>query len=463
MSGMSKANPTSSTPTLAVFNPNAVPFQSHVLWWLRSPEYYFEGAKICLLSGSVGSAKSILVAHLVVTHALDNPGAGILVLRRSLKDLKRTVWGVILKHYPELKKYWNKSDMTITLPNGSVIYGDSYHDGDYEKFRSYELSMAVIEEATECKDKELYDQVLERIGRLPHIKENILLLATNPDSPSHWIYTEIVEKQNEFTKVFFSRTEDNPFLPKWYIENLKKTLDPKRALRMLYGQWIEINQDIIYYSYDSKLNRFDNYEIDPHYPIDLMWDFNIGLGKPMSMAIGQYIKGKYYIYDEFVIHGSSTPEILEEIATAGYFEKYDHFRIFGDCNGNNQDTRSNRSDYQIIRKFIQNYERQPLADGSPRPPINLEMKVPLSNPIVRNRHNIVNALLCNANDERSIFVSTKCKIVNDGFRLTSLKKGGSYIEDDSKEYQHVTTAIGYWICHVVKIENINPPRIQRRA
>jgi hypothetical protein len=32
-------------------------------------------------------------------------------------------------------------------------------------------------------------------------------------------------------------------------------------------------------------------------------------------------------------------------------------------------------------------------------------------------------------------------------KLTSLKKGADYIEDDSKEYQHVTTSIGYRVVY----------------
>jgi hypothetical protein len=31
-----------------------------------------------------------------------------------------------------------------------------------------------------------------------------------------------------------------------------------------------------------------------------------------------------------------------------------------------------------------------------------------------------------------------------------LKKGGQYIEDDSKDYQHCTTALGYAVCRLGK-------------
>jgi len=46
-----------------------------------------------------------------------------------------------------------------------------------------------------------------------------------------------------------------------------------------------------------------------------------------------------------------------------------------------------------------------------------------------------------------LFIYKKCKVAHEGMRLTSLKKGADYIEDDSKEYQHVTTAIGYRVVY----------------
>jgi hypothetical protein len=44
---------------------------------------------------------------------------------------------------------------------------------------------------------------------------------------------------------------------------------------------------------------------------------------------------------------------------------------------------------------------------------------------------------------RRFFVYTGCKTVDEAFRLTALKKGGDYIEDDSKYYQHISTSISY--------------------
>jgi hypothetical protein len=75
------------------------------------------------------------------------------------------------------------------------------------------------------------------------------------------------------------------------------------------------------------------------------------------------------------------------------------------------------------------------------------MLVPRSNPPIRERHNIVNAYCTNSINQHRLFIYEKCKILNEGMKLTALKKGAEYIEDDSKEYQHVTTALGYRVVY----------------
>jgi len=149
----------SSVPTLQEFDPYRVPYQIKVISLIRQEYDYQLGPLEILLSGSVGSAKSLLLAHIIATHAILYPGAGILVGRRVHRDMKNTIWAMMLKHYPEFKQYWNRSDTTIRMPNGSVIYGVSWDKGDYDKFRSYELSLAVIEELTENETIDMIHEI----------------------------------------------------------------------------------------------------------------------------------------------------------------------------------------------------------------------------------------------------------------------------------------------------------------
>lgn len=441
----------SSTPLIEEFDPNIIPFQIETIKHIRKQFNYHEGVCEIMLSGSVGSSKTILAAHLCATHAILNAGSQVMVVRRALKDLKSTFWRVLLDHYPRLREWWNKADMTIKLPNGSIIYASSYDDGVYSRFRSYELSMVIIEEATEGKERELYDELMMRLGRLPHVKENIMLVVTNPDSPSHYLYELFIEKPTKNRKVFYSLTENNPFLPKTYIEQLKQTLDPRMALRMLQGQWIEITRDVVYYNYDSSRNFLKNteYKIDPKFPLCQFHDFNIGMGKPMSAGLGQYINGIFHVFKNFHIEGARTEDILEEMWATGAYEQSRTVELYGDASGKNNDTRSKSSDYDIIVNFLK-------SRG-----INVVYHVPKSNPPLRRRHNTVNAQFLNESNQIRFYLYKGNEWIDRGLRLTQLKDNANIIEDDSLPEQHITTAIGYWIDMVKnRMTNSNSKTIQ---
>ena len=430
-----------STPLFQDFDPEIIPWQLDAIDHYEQFDYSL-GINEMFFSGSIGSAKSILAAHLIVRHCMFNPGAKCLVLRRALKDLKRTLWTLILNHIadcPDYIKSYNKTDMTVTLINGSQIIGDSYDDMNLEKFRSLELSMVVIEEASES-EKELVHAVKMRLGRVNGVTENVLLLLTNPDSPSHFLYTEYIASDSPMKKVFYSLTEQNPFLPSWYVENLKKDLDPKMVRRMLYGEWIEINNEVIYYAYKKENNFIKrSYEINNRLAIAISFDFNIGESKPYSVVFGQFDGVSYHFFDELIIQGSRTLDSMEEMAARGLLDHNVNYEIYGDATGNSGTTKSLHSDYDIIKKFLSNFKTKDNRS------IRYSMHVPRANPPIKTRHNLVNAYCENALKQNRLYVYGKCKTIDEGLRLTALKSGGQFVEDDSKPFQHCTTALGYYV------------------
>lgn len=451
-----------STPSFSEFNPKSIPYQWQVIKEIRDFDYK-QGLVEILLSGSVGSAKSLLMAHIAVYHVLANPGARLLLGRKALPDLKDTIFQKIVEHISNsaVEKYVvgvNYTSAKIQFANGSEIISRSWSDRKYKKMRSIELSAAVFEELTENDDddQQAYQEAKFRIGRLPHIKENFFLSATNPDSPSHWVHKYFIENQSPSRKVFYSLTHDNPFLPPQYIDQLKRDTDPKLARRMLYGEWIEISTEVVYHAYDRSKNfRDEEYKVDLTKPIHLSWDFNIGEGKPLSLSVSQFDGLAFHFFDEVVVEGMRTEDSLEELAGKGILDlaTVAGFEVHGDATGRRRDTRNIRSDYDIINRFLSNYKTK---DGRGLKFVDM---VPIGNPAIRKRHNLVNAMCQNAAGEIRLLVYKKAKTVDEGLRLTSLKKGGNYIEDDSKRFQHVTTAVGYDICATMLRTERKPTRM----
>lgn len=403
-----------------------------------------------LLSGSVGSAKSMLLCHIIVNHCITYKRAKVGIGRESMKDLKDTLYQMILDHldgsFVEGKDYKINGKGHIIFRNKSKIIPFSWHDKRYKKFRSHTFSLFVIEELTENKTRDFYDEIKMRMGRITSIPFSAIICATNPDDPAHWAYDYFIrgKEKNPKLHVYYSITSHNPFLNPSYIRGLHETLDPKMADRMLRGRWISILTDKIYYAYDDEKNVVESYEVDPKLPVGMTWDFNIGAGKPMSMCLFQIKGDQWFFFEEFIIEGTRTNDILDELAARGFLDKGWRWEVFGDGSMSSNDTRSIKTDYTIIKSFLSNYET------FDKQPVHFTMRVPLSNPPLRTRHNLVNGLLCNDLKARNLFVVRKCSTIRKGLQLTALKKGADYLEDDSKPYQHVTTAIGYAVVKVKK-------------
>jgi hypothetical protein len=326
----------------------------------------------------------------------------------------------------------------IRFSNGSEIISRSWSDKRYKKGRSLKISFLVFEELTENneEDKEAFMTLKARLRRLPHVKENVLIAATNPDSQSHWVYKYFFDETKETRFVFKSITTDNPFLDPIYIKQLKDDLDPISAQRYIYGEWVDLNKDRVYYAY----NREQNFRKDFSFPINeliLTHDFNIGHNKPMSAAAGIKLGDTYHFFKAFHVQGARTADIMEEIASSGLLDKARKIIVYGDASGKNKDTRSIKSDYDIIREFLANYKTK---DGRN---LVFEMRVPLANPPIRRRHNIVNSHFINENKQVRLYVYDEW--LHEGLMQTAFKKSADLVEDDSLPQQHITTAIGYTI------------------
>ena len=439
-----------TTPLFQEFSPDKIRWQKSANEWIRQFDYQ-SGVMELFYSGGVGSAKTIHHIHHIVRNCLTQKNSKWLMLRRTLKDLKRTSWSELLRHMADVPgaiHSYNKTDLKIIFKNGSEIIGDSYDDQDLTKFQSLNLSGLDIEEANEMPGQEIFEGLKLRLGRAG-VAKNIAFLRSNPDEPDHWLYKYFIQDQKHPNKkVFYSITEENPYLPSWYLHNLKRDLSPLMARRKLYGEWLSISGAGIYYNYSSHRNfRADEtYSFDPHHPIAIFHDFNIGLGKPMSAGIGQCIDGTFHVKKNYIIQGFRTSQILDEMAEDGVFEHKNAFIFYGDASGRSSDTRSNQSDWDIIEDFASNYKRKDKSQ------LEFSIDVPRANPAIRRRHNRMNSVFLNALGEVNFYIYSEAIESDEGLRLTKLKKGSLLAEDDSYPNQHITTAIGYWVDYVMEHE-----------
>ena len=439
-----------SKPYFGGFSPEPIASQREAFDLLETWDYENDGVVEILLSGSVGSSKSIFVAWYIIWHCLTNRGARVAICRRALPSLRTTLYNELLELLvddPQLKegRDWkaNATTLGIKFPKwGSEIISVSWADRKTEKVRSLKLSGVAIEEMSENdeKDKEIIiSNLFPRLGRVVNVPKSFAIGMTNPADPEHWMYEYYIEGCEKFHNrhVIYSLTKDNPFLPKTYYATQKARYTKLEALRYLEGQWISIKGENLYSSYDMAYNyRKYKYVLDQRAPIVLTWDFNIAANKPMSCAVLQFVNREFHIYAESVIHSARTLNILEDLLDRGIITDSHHYIICGDSSGRNRDTRSLKDDYSLIKSFLEQHE------------ISFEIRVPRANPPIRKRHNKMN-LAC---EHKKFFIYEDAPMAHKGMRLTKLKDGANYIEDDSVPWQHITTALGYSVVTLGKEE-----------
>ncbi|MCH8289348.1 MAG: Lrp/AsnC family transcriptional regulator [Candidatus Marinimicrobia bacterium] len=78
-------------PLLTEYDPHDVGFHYPVIEDIRRNFDYSKGVQQIMLSGSVGSGKSLLMAHVLTTHAIDNPHTVVGLGRLTMPDLKDTI------------------------------------------------------------------------------------------------------------------------------------------------------------------------------------------------------------------------------------------------------------------------------------------------------------------------------------------------------------------------------------
>lgn len=451
-----------SEPCLTKFIPFG--YQREVLALVMDHDYKRFTPEI-LLSGSVGSAKSSLMAHIILKHCLQWPGACVGIGRRSLPDLKKTLYKEIIEHMsvgshgPCLieGRHYKKRDNTaeILFSNGASIMPVTWGDQRYSKFRSMKFSMLAFEELTENdEDFEPGFKILKaRLRRIPWVPENLLIAATNPDEPESVWHKYFIQGAERFDSrfVFYSQTADNPYLDPVYLSQLLQDYSPLEAERYLRGRWISLEGKGIYHAYREEKNfRKEPYKYDWTRPLHITFDFNSADGKPQSCAAFQQDQhGNFHFFQESVIDQANwCLDNLDDLEAKGIFEGKQGERkvrvqkvfIHGDATGKARSTNSLRSNYELIAGWF--------SDRG----IPAQMAVPNINPPIVKRWTTVNALCENALHQTRLYVYASCPVLNLGMKL-SRKKPGTAIEDDSKRYQHITTALGYALCFLKENEN----------
>jgi PBSX family phage terminase large subunit len=264
--------------------------------WQVSP--WKDKSPTLLLTGSSNGGKSQLAAEKIHGFMLHYPGSCALIMRKARQWCTGSVVTMlqsVIGHDPRVT--WKSSAGEFIYNNGSLIYTAGMADKDQrEALRSKrgkfgEPDIAWLEEANAFSRQD-YEEVFIRV-RGKRAKWTQVILTTNPDAPTHWIYTDLI--QGGGASVYYSNIHDNPRATIADFARLDMLTGAMR-LRMRDGKWAQA-EGAIYDEWDPSIHMIDADKCPPFKRRFRVVDF--GFTNPfVCQWWGEDYDGRLYRYRE---------------------------------------------------------------------------------------------------------------------------------------------------------------------
>ena len=207
--------------------------------------------RINLLEGSVSSGKTWISLVMWAFWVKTSPQDGLYMMcAKSLTTLKRNCLLLLQELVGEKNFQFSVSAKEGQLFGRKILLEGANDMRSEGKIRGLTLQGAYCDELTQLPE-DFFTMLLSRLRR-PNAK---LIATTNPDSPSHWLKTNYIDRQNEldYLGVKFL-LDDNTTLPPDYVENVKKEYTGVFYERFILGNWVAA-EGLIYPMYEKALQE----------------------------------------------------------------------------------------------------------------------------------------------------------------------------------------------------------------
>lgn len=226
-----------------------IPFE-----WQKEPWAYKGPVLLC--AGTSNTGKSHFAAEKMHGFMLHYPGACGVILRKAREWCSGSVVQMlkaVIGDDPRVQYI----DHTFRYQNGSVIYVAGLKDKNQrEALRSKrgvygEPDIAWMEEAN-AFSKDDFQEVFIRV-RGKRAGWTQVIITTNPDAPTHWIYTDLI--QGGGAKVYQPTIDDNERATQADRDRLDSLTGVMR-LRMRDGRWVQA-EGAIYDEFNPAIHMID--------------------------------------------------------------------------------------------------------------------------------------------------------------------------------------------------------------
>lgn len=384
-----------------------------------------------------GTGKSETMCNSALLDSLEGGSDSLIALYEPTYDLVRLIlaprmeeklidWGVRYKY--------NKSENIIYTSNGQM--------GDFvlrtldnpARIVGYESFRAKIDEIDTLKQDhaaEAWIKIIARNRQKPKTYQktsdkpmNTVSIFSTPEG-FRFAYNKWKKDPADGYEMIQASTMSNPFLPDDYVDALRASYPAELIDAYLKGEFVNLTGGTIYNQY-TDANLSNEVVAESDHTLHVGMDFNV-----QKMAARVFVKrgNNEHIVDEFN-ELYDTTDMIENIKL-----RYPNKKIvvYPDASGNNRKSNSaDTTDIALLRQA------------------GFTVKAPEANPRVKTRINSVNAMFCNANGERRLYVNkNKCPVTHDELTQQVYDDKGEPDKKGGKD--HGNDALGYYISYTYPI------------
>lgn len=349
--------------------------------------------------GGLGSGKTKGGISRLLRLMQDDPGVSTLYAMptydllnlRAIPGFQEELEFIGMRHQLNGSKYY------IYVPElDSYIYFRSYDKP--QRLIAFEVGHSIVDEIDTLpieKAAEVWRKVTERTRQKTNTCPNSIGAVASPDHGIHgFVYNRWVRQATERQELFNARTNDNPFLPDGYVEQIRENYDDKLAEIYINGGFVSLTDTKVYHFFDKDQHHKDAPAKDSYNAIHIGIDFNVG-GCCSSVSL---IKDKnVHAIEEFVSH-----DTYDFINNLNKYKGY-QITIYPDATGSSRTTNASESDIQLITSA------------------GYRIDAGKANPYIRDRVNSFNSVISKGNFSID---TNKCPQLTESLEAQGYDKGG---------------------------------------
>lgn len=263
----------------------------------RQVKFHTSTAFETLYGGAAGGGKTAALCAEAITSAIEMSNVHVYIFRRTLKELKQSVYNEIMRqiasyqNLPDGKKAtlpdgrkltisYNSSESIFKFSNGSFIqlaYLDSV--ADRYNYQSAEIHVLLIDELTHFLEDD-YDYLKTRLRSADYPRCRVMA-CTNPGNVGHgWVKNRFIKSKDTNVKLFAERKYVDPetglsrvFIPakvtdhpseafkESYLQVLNAISDNQLRKALRDGDW-DVFEGQVYIEWDKDIHVVDSLPVN---------------------------------------------------------------------------------------------------------------------------------------------------------------------------------------------------------